>query len=61
MPQGGHPPHHSITSPSLVRSNDIMCSLGDPTKAAQVLDWRSTVKLPEIVTRMVRAENKGGV
>lgn len=44
---------------SLVRSSDIMCSLGDPTKAAQVLDWRPTVKLPEIVARMIRAEQEG--
>jgi hypothetical protein len=29
---------------SLVRSSDIMCSLGDPTKATQVLDWRPTLK-----------------
>jgi GDPmannose 4,6-dehydratase len=32
---------------SLVRSSEIMCSLGDPSKAAQVLKWRPTVKLPE--------------
>jgi hypothetical protein len=32
-----------------------MCSLGDPAKAAQILDWCSTVKLPE----MVRAEREG--
>jgi GDPmannose 4,6-dehydratase len=41
---------------SLVRSSDIMYSLGDPSKVAQELDWRSTVKLPEIVERMIRAE-----
>ena len=44
---------------SLVRPSDIMYSLGDPTKAAQVLDWRPTVKLPEIVARMIRAEHEG--
>src|SRR6266536_1900137 len=44
---------------SLVRSSEIMCSLGDPSKAAQVLKWRPTVKLPEIVVRMVRAEREG--
>jgi GDP-D-mannose dehydratase len=32
---------------SLVRPNDIMCSLGDPTKAAQLLDWCPTIKWPE--------------
>jgi GDPmannose 4,6-dehydratase len=45
---------------SLVRPSDIMCSLGDPAKAAEVLDWRSAVKLPEIVARMIRAEQEGG-
>src|SRR6266403_623376 len=34
---------------SLVRPSDIMCSFGDPAKAAHLLDWRPTVKLPEIV------------
>jgi len=44
---------------SPARSSEIVCSLGDPSKAAQILDWRSTVKLPEIVARMVRAEREG--
>jgi hypothetical protein len=35
-----------------------MYSLGDPKKAAQVLDWRTTVRLPEIVARMIRAERE---
>jgi hypothetical protein len=41
-----------------VRSSEIMWSLGDPSKAAKVLDWRSTVKFPEIVARMVRADRE---
>jgi len=41
---------------SLARSGDIMCSLGDPSKAAKTLHWRPTIKLPDIVARMVRAE-----
>jgi GDPmannose 4,6-dehydratase len=44
---------------SLARSSDIMCSLGDPSKAAQILRWRPTIKLPEIMARMVRAERQG--
>jgi GDPmannose 4,6-dehydratase len=43
---------------SLIRSSDIMYSLGDPTKAAQVLNWRTTVKMPVIVARMIRAEQE---
>jgi GDP-D-mannose dehydratase len=37
-----------------------MYSLGDPTKVGQVLDWHSTVKLPELVERMIRAEQDRG-
>jgi GDPmannose 4,6-dehydratase len=51
--------NHVDYDSSLVRPSDIMYSLGDPTKAAQVLGWRPTVKLAEIVTRMVRAEREG--
>jgi GDPmannose 4,6-dehydratase len=44
---------------SLVRASDIMYSLGDPAKVGQALDWHPTVKLPEIVDRMIRAEREG--
>jgi GDPmannose 4,6-dehydratase len=47
---------HVDYDPSLVRSSEIIYSLGDPAKAAQRLHWRPTVKMPEIVARMVRAE-----
>jgi GDPmannose 4,6-dehydratase len=49
---------HVDYDPSLVRSSEIMYSLGDPTKAAQMLQWHPTVKMPEIVARMVRAEQE---
>jgi GDPmannose 4,6-dehydratase len=44
---------------SLVRASDIIYSLGDPAKVGQALDWHPTVKLPEIVDRMIRAEREG--
>jgi GDPmannose 4,6-dehydratase len=44
---------------SLARSSDIMCSLGEASKAAKILHWRPTVKLPEIMARMARAERQG--
>jgi GDPmannose 4,6-dehydratase len=44
---------------SLVRSSEIMYSLGDPTKVAKVLNWRCTVEFTEIVARMIRAEQEG--
>jgi GDPmannose 4,6-dehydratase len=49
---------HVDYDPSLLRSSEIMYSLGDPTKAAQMLQWCPTVKMPEIVARMVRAEQE---
>src|SRR5262245_13602630 len=50
---------HVEHDPALVRPSDILYSLGDPTKAAEVLDWCPTVKFAEIVARMVRAEREG--
>src|SRR5204862_8222872 len=50
---------HIDYDPALVRSSDIMYSLGDPSNAAEALDWRPTVKLSEIVARMIRAEQEG--
>jgi GDPmannose 4,6-dehydratase len=41
---------------SLARPSDIRCSLGDTSKAAKILHWRPTIKLPEIMARMVHAE-----
>jgi GDPmannose 4,6-dehydratase len=49
---------HVDYDPSLARSSEIMCSLGDPSKAAQILHWGPVIKLPEIVARMVRAERE---
>jgi GDPmannose 4,6-dehydratase len=51
---------HVDYDPSLVRSSEIMYSLGDPSKAAKTLDWLPAIKLPEIVARMVRAERQAG-
>ena len=44
---------------ALTRPSEILCSLGDPAKAAKVLGWRPTVAFPEIVARMMRAERDG--
>jgi len=43
----------------LRRPSDISHSLGDPTKAAGVLEWRPRVPFRDIVARMVRAEREG--
>ncbi|HWF93992.1 MAG TPA: GDP-mannose 4,6-dehydratase [Xanthobacteraceae bacterium] len=52
---------HVEHDPALTRPSDIMCSLGDPTKAAKLLGWRPTVAFPEIVARMIRAEGDGAI
>lgn len=40
---------HVDLDASLRRPSDILCSLGDPSKAAEVLDWRASVCFAEIV------------
>jgi GDPmannose 4,6-dehydratase len=50
---------HVDHDPALTRPSDILCSLGDPSKAADVLGWRPTVDFARIVARMVRAERDG--
>ena len=45
--------------PSLRRPSDILCSLGDASKAERLLGWRPRLKFEEIVARMVRAEREG--
>jgi GDPmannose 4,6-dehydratase len=47
---------HVEHDPALLRPSDILCSRGDPSKAAKVLGWRSRVDFHEIVKRMVWAE-----
>jgi len=45
--------------PALTRPSEISSSIGDPAKAARVLDWHSSVGFSELVGRMVRAEHDG--
>jgi GDP-D-mannose dehydratase len=49
----------SVLSERPLHFNARTSSLGDPTKAAQVLEWQSTIKFPDIVARMVRADREG--
>ena len=41
---------------SLFRPLDITYSAGDPGKANQILEWKATVGLPELVAKLVSAE-----
>jgi len=48
---------HVEVDPSLFRPTDIQTSRGDPTRAAEVLGWRASFRLPEVVGAMIAAEN----
>jgi GDPmannose 4,6-dehydratase len=50
--------HVEIDS-SLRRPSDIKESVGDPSKAARLLNWKIEVPFCEIVARMIRAEREG--
>jgi len=49
---------HVAYKPNLSRPTDIEESRANPTRAAQILGWRATVGLPEIVTRMLHGETR---
>ncbi len=50
---------HVEADPALKRPADVTANFADPGKAARVLGWRATVKMAEVVRRMVEAERAG--
>ena len=50
---------HVEADPALRRPADVTANFADPGKAARVLGWRATVKMAEVVRRMVEAERAG--
>jgi len=46
-------------SQALYRPTDIMLSIADPQRAANVIGWTASVKMPEIVDRMSTKCNSG--
>jgi len=49
---------HVQSSPQLFRPTDIRQSRGNPTRAEDILGWRHTLSLEEIVREMVRVQLK---
>jgi GDPmannose 4,6-dehydratase len=45
-----------VTDAALLRPSDLAYSGGDPSRAAERLGWRATVRGTEAVRRMVQAE-----
>jgi len=56
---GLHWREHVDFDPAVVRPSDIAHSLGNASKARAKLGWQPTVRFPDIVARMVRAETDG--
>ena len=48
---------HVTTDSSLFRPSEIRQNAGNAAKAAQLLDWRASVTMPEVVARMAEAES----
>jgi GDPmannose 4,6-dehydratase len=49
---------HVDIDPSLFRPSEIVYSLGNPNKALQDFGWRAAVSFPELITKLVRAEQE---
>ncbi len=47
---------HVVTDAALRRPLDLTYSVGDPSKAAELLGWTAQVRMPELVDRLVDAE-----
>jgi GDPmannose 4,6-dehydratase len=52
---------HVRQDPALFRRTDIAVSRADPSKARARLGWSATVRMPDVVRRMVEAERDGPV
>ena len=47
---------HIVIDPQLIRPAEIAANRGDPTKAGRLLGWETKHFMPEVVKRMVEAE-----
>ena len=49
---------HVRVNPTLVRPPEPVAVIGDPSRAAALLDWRATKPFDEMISEMVRAEQQ---
>jgi GDPmannose 4,6-dehydratase len=47
---------HVVLNPTLLRPLDITFSGGDPSKADRVLGWKASIKMRDVVAKLVEAE-----
>jgi GDP-D-mannose dehydratase len=45
-----------VSRDELTRPLDIRESIGDPSKASKLLDWKAKVDFKEIISRMITAQ-----
>lgn len=55
---GLHWEEHVVSDPSNFRPTDVMESKADPSFAHKLLGWKAKVLLPELVARLVEAEQR---
>lgn len=44
---------HVESDPTLFRPSEIRSGLGDASKASVLLNWRATIRMPDVVSRMI--------
>lgn len=49
---------HVISDKSLLRPSEIMISRGNSAKASQKLGWQATLKMPDIIQLIIKAEQQ---
>lgn len=49
---------HVEIDPALMRPSDITRSVGNPAKAKRLLGWEAQTRMPELVTRLIAAEEQ---
>lgn len=49
---------HTRSDPALIRAADIAMGRASPARAAKDLGWRATVKMEEVIRRMIRARQQ---
>jgi len=50
--------NHVVESEEFRRPADIVYSSANPRKAAEILDWRASIRMPQVIELLVEAEQK---
>jgi len=51
---------HIVIDQQLIRPSEIAANRGDPSRAAQILGWKPTIFMDDVVKRMIAAEHNNG-